>query len=132
MGGSTPRILSIDDYYLVDDGCSPVPWQEDQEEQYRQSLMKSLKKNLDDSYFSFIIVDALHAKKSHVLDVHNTARCRSFAVFLVDLIGDLRPGATRKCTEQDLEVRKTHMQIISFLNKASLFLENEEGVATGT
>ncbi len=105
MGGSAPRILSIDDYYLMDDGTSPVPWQEEQEEQYRQSLLKSLKKNLDDGHFSFIIVDSLHIKASDILEVHNAARTRAFSVFLVDLPDDLRrAGTNRKCTEKDLEV----------------------------
>lgn len=104
MGGSAPRILSIDDYYLVDDGCSPVAWQEDQEERYRQSLLKSLKKNLDDGHFSFIIVDALHVKVSEIMDIYSTARSRAFAVYLVDLPDIPRVGTTRKCTEKDLEV----------------------------
>lgn len=104
MGGSAPRILSIDDYYLMDDGSSPVPWLEDQEEQYRLSLLKSLKRNLDDGHFSFVIVDALHAKISEIQDIHITARSRAFAVFLVDLPDNSRSGSTRKCTEKDLEV----------------------------
>ena len=104
IGGSAPRILSIDDYYLMDDGSSPVAWTEDQEEQYRQSLIKSLKRNLDDGHFTFIIVDALHVKISEILDVHSTAKSRAFAVYLVDLPDNPRAGTTRKCTEKDLEV----------------------------
>lgn len=105
MGGPAPRILSIDDYYLVDEGTSPVAWQEDQEEQYRQSLLKSLKKNLDDGHFSFIIVDALHVKMSDISDIYNAARCRAFAVFLVDLPEvPIRTGTNRKCTDKDIEV----------------------------
>lgn len=104
MGGSAPRILSIDDYYLMDDGSSPVEWQEDQEETYRQSLLKSLKRNLDDGHFSFIIVDALCIKVTDVLDIYNTARSRAFAVFLVDLTDNSRPATTRKCSEKDIEV----------------------------
>lgn len=105
MGGSAPRILSIDDYYLMDEGTSPVPWQEDQEEQYRQSLLKSLRKNLDDGHFSFIIVDALHVKVSDILDIYNAARSRAFAVFLIDLPEvQNRTGTNRKCTDKDVEV----------------------------
>lgn len=104
MGGSAPRILSIDDYYLVDDGSSPIPWQEDQEEQYRQSLLKSLRRNLDEGHFSFIIIDAPHIKITEISDVQSAARSRAFAVFLVDLPDEGRPGVTRKCTKEDYEV----------------------------
>lgn len=104
MGGSAPRILSIDDYYLMDDGSSPVGWQEDQEEKYRQSLLKSLKRNLEDGHFSFIIVDALNIKASDVSEIYTTARSRAFAVFLVDLIDNSRPATTRKCSDKDIEV----------------------------
>lgn len=111
MGGSAPRILSIDDYYLMDEGTSPVPWQEDQEEQYRQSLLKSLRKNLDDGHFSFIIVDALHVKVSDILDIYNAARSRAFAVFLIDLPEvQNRTGTNRKCTDKDVEKMKSEWQ----------------------
>ncbi|KAI9554282.1 hypothetical protein GHT06_019554 [Daphnia sinensis] len=111
MGGPAPRILSIDDYYLMDEGTSPVPWQEDQEEQYRQSLLKSLRKNLDDGHFSFIIVDALHVKVSDILDINNAARSRAFAVFLIDLPEvPNRTGTNRKCTDKDVEKMKSEWQ----------------------
>ena len=104
MGGSAPRILSIDDYYSMDDG-SPVAWHEDQEDQYRQNLLKSLKRNLDDGHFPFIIVDALHVRASEVVEVASTARGRAFSVFLIDLPDRGTPGTTsRKCSEQDIEV----------------------------
>jgi len=88
----------------MDDG-SPTPWQEDLEQQYFQNLLKSLKRNLEDGHFPFIIVDALHIKAREVLDVANIARSRAFAVFLVDLsdkgtITDTK----RKCSEKEVEV----------------------------
>ncbi|XP_057375414.1 uncharacterized protein LOC130696351 isoform X2 [Daphnia carinata] len=111
MGGPAPRILSIDDYYLLDEGTSPVPWQEDQEERYRQSLLKSLKKNLDDGHFPFIIVDALHVKVSDIFDVYDAARSRTFAVFLIDLPEvPNRTGTNRKCTDKDVEKMKSEWQ----------------------
>lgn len=104
MGGSAPRILSIDDYYTMEDG-SPVPWHEDQEEQYRQNLLKSLRRNLDDGHFPFVIVDALHLRASEVVEVASTARGRAFSVFLVDLPDRGIAGTTtRKCSEKDIEV----------------------------
>ena len=106
LGGSAPRILSIDDYFLMDDGVPPV-WTSELEEQYRQNLIKSFKRNLDDGHFAFIIVDSLNLKESDVLDLAVPARMRGFAVYLVDLpLDNDRPGETRKCNDQDLQTMK--------------------------
>lgn len=107
MGGSAPRILSIDDYFLMDDGPPPA-WTDQLEEQYRQSLVKSFKRNLDDGHFAFIIVDTLNLRVSHLLDLTGPARLRGFSVFLVDLPArsqkSAKPAAsTRQCSEQDLK-----------------------------
>lgn len=131
MGGSTPRILSIDDYYSIDDG-SPVPWQEDQEEQYRQNLLKSLKRNLDDGHFPFIIVDALHLLTNEVVEVVAIARSRAFSVFLVDLPDRGVPGSTaRKCSENDIEVRPTMivLLLLSTSSNGNFIIENEDKLA---
>lgn len=102
MGGSAPRILSIDDYYLMDES-SPV-WNDEQERGYKLNLLKSFKRNLEDGHFSFIIVDTLNLKASDLLDLSEPARLRGFAVFLVDLPERGIPGTTRHCTENDIEV----------------------------
>lgn len=104
MGGSPPRILSIDDYYLMDD-TSPI-WTGQQEEQYRHNLIKMFKRNLDDGHFSFIIVDSLSLTSAHVMDLLKPAQMRGFAVYLIDLPPTNRPGATRKCTDNDVQVQK--------------------------
>ena len=102
QGGSAPRILSIDDYYLTED--SIPDWLEEQESQYKLNLIKSLKRNLEDGHFSFIIVDSLSLKASDVMDLAEPSRLRGFAVFLVDLPERAATGTTRNCTEADLEV----------------------------
>jgi len=106
-GSSAPRILSIDDYFLIDES-SPTPWQEDLEEQYFQNLLKSLKRNLEDGHFPFIIVDALYIKASEVLDVANLAHSRFFTVYLIDLPEkDTITETTRKCSDQEMEKMKS-------------------------
>ena len=96
MGGSAPRILSIDDYFLMDDGPPPA-WTDQLEEQYRQSLVKSFKRNLDDGHFAFIIVDTLNLRVSHLLYLTGPARLRGFSVFLVDL-----PARSQKSVHETL------------------------------
>ena len=103
-GGSAPRILSIDDYFLMEES-SPTPWQEDLEDQYFQNLLKSLKRNLEDGHFPFIIVDALHIKASEVFDVANLAHSRAFTVYLIDLPEkEIVTATTRKCSDGEVEV----------------------------
>lgn len=105
MGGSAPRILSIDDYYVMIDDTGPLPWNQELEEQYRMNLLKSLKRNLDDGHFSFFIVDALHLKASEILEVSVSAKERGFATFLVELEQSNYASSTRKCSDDDLEVK---------------------------
>ena len=118
VGGSAPRILSIDDYYLMDDSV-PV-WNSDQEEEYRQNLIKSFKRNLDEGHFPFIIVDSLNMKASDVLDLSGPARLRGFAVFLVDLpASSSRPGLTRKnMSNEDLQVGISRLNSLTLNNAA--------------
>ena len=79
-------------------------WNEEQESQYKLNLLKSLKRNLEDGHFSFIIVDTLNLKASDVMDLAEPARFRGFAVFLVDLPDKAATGTTRNCTIADIEV----------------------------
>lgn len=104
MGGSAPRILSIDDYYVVLEETGSASWNEDLEEQYRQNLLKSLKRNLDDGHFSFFIIDSLHLKATEIMEVFSASNSRSFAVFLAELENKSYTHSTRKCSEEDLEV----------------------------
>ena len=130
MGGSAPRILSIDDYYLMDES-GPV-WNEEQERQYKLNLLKSFKRNLEDGHFSFIIVDTLNLKASDLMDLSEPARLRGFAVFLVDLPERGTPGTTRHCTEKDIEVLLFNGGMDLFVTNSLFELENEKRLATST
>lgn len=129
QGGSAPRILSIDDYYLTEDTV-PV-WNEEQESQYKLNLLKSLKRNLEDGHFSFIIVDTLNLKASDVMDLAEPARFRGFAVFLVDLPDKAATGTTRNCTIADIEKMKSEWEeapaILPRLNIRWLLQETNHG-----
>lgn len=95
MGGSPPRILSIDDYFTTEtDEVSTCPktgkdintksmvyeYEEEMEEQYMQYLMKAYKKTVSDGYFDFIIVDAVYQKMAPVLEIATHARTSGFVV----------------------------------------------------
>ena len=52
------------------------------EESYRASLVKSFKKQVDDGYFSFIMVDCINDKTSHYQEMWSYAKQRGFEVKL--------------------------------------------------
>ena len=55
-------------------------YEEEMEDMYRQSLLKSFKKQLDNMYFSFIIVDSVFNKSRHVNDFWTYAKSKGFQV----------------------------------------------------
>lgn len=95
MGGSAPRILSIDDYFTSEtDEIITCPqtgkdinlksmvyeYEKEMEEKYLQYLLKSYKKTVADGYFDFIIVDAVYPKMSSVLEFTSHAKDKGFVV----------------------------------------------------
>lgn len=95
MGGSAPRILSIDDYFTTEtDEIATCPktgkditsksmvyeYEAEMEEQYLQYLTKAYKKTVSDGYFDFIIVDAVFQKMQPVLEIVGHARTNGFVV----------------------------------------------------
>lgn len=95
MGGSAPRILSIDDYFTTEtDEISTCPvtgkdinlksmvyeYEKEMEEKYLQYLLKAFKKTISDGYFDFIVVDAVYPKMSSVLEITSHAKEKGFVV----------------------------------------------------
>lgn len=95
MGGSAPRILSIDDYFTTEtDEVVTCPntgkdinkksmlyeYEAEMEGQYLQYLLKAFKKTISDGYFDFIIVDAVYQQLSPVIDIVTHARTKGFVV----------------------------------------------------
>lgn len=47
---------------------------------YRQDLFKTFKKNIDNGFFSFIIIDAVNEKAKHFEDYWSYAKSKGFQV----------------------------------------------------
>ncbi|GBM57156.1 YLP motif-containing protein 1 [Araneus ventricosus] len=99
-GGSAPRILSLDDYFMVEKEVTEVDldtgkrvkrkefkfeYEIEMEEAYRSSLFKSFKKTIDDRFFPFIIVDAVHEKSKQYEQYWSYAKQRGFQVYIADM-----------------------------------------------
>ncbi|KAK8750860.1 hypothetical protein OTU49_015030, partial [Cherax quadricarinatus] len=92
-GGSPPRILSLDDYFMVetekmtldkDTGrrvktkIMEYEYEAELEDSYRASLVKSFKKQVDDGFFPFIIVDCVNNKVNHFTEIASHAKKQGF------------------------------------------------------
>ena len=55
-------------------------YEAEMEESYRSSLLKSFKKQIDDGYFNFIMVDCINDKIGKFLEMHDYAKLNSFEV----------------------------------------------------
>ncbi|XP_074640028.1 uncharacterized protein LOC141898107 isoform X2 [Tubulanus polymorphus] len=99
-GGTAPRILCLDDYFMVevdktvkDEESGRVIKQKVMEyeyepileESYRQSMLKSFKKTVDDGYFPFILVDAVNEKVIHFEEFWSFAKQKGFQVYTVEV-----------------------------------------------
>ncbi|XP_057651072.1 YLP motif-containing protein 1-like isoform X1 [Diorhabda carinulata] len=112
-GGSAPRILSLDDYFMVEhekqvveDGKTQIvkemvyEYEADMEESYRQSFMKSFKKTITDGYFTFIVVDNVNDKVKHFGKMWSFAKQNGFQVYVCQM--DLDPV---QCTKRNIHNR---------------------------
>jgi len=95
MGGSAPRILSLDDYFMVESETivkDPVTgaesketllryeYEEDLEPKYRNDLLKAFKKTIENGFFQFIIVDCVNSVVKHIEDMASYAIMKRFQV----------------------------------------------------
>ncbi|XP_046749022.1 uncharacterized protein LOC124412874 isoform X6 [Diprion similis] len=103
QGGSAPRILSLDDYFLVekeketkdDNGKKVVvkemvyEYEEAMESSYLTSLVKAFKKNITDGYFNFIILDCINEKISDYEEMWSFAKTKGFQVYVCEMEMDV-------------------------------------------
>ncbi len=153
-GGSAPRILSIDDYFMTehdvtvkdsdtgrtttktvhvtpnwtvpqqesmnydkefDDNCPLSPqvmkyeYEMEMEEIYRQSLLKSFKKQIDNLLFNFIILDSFNEKVEYFEDFWSYAKSKGFQVYTVEIQAE--PNVCFK--------RNTHSRTLSEILRVS-------------
>ncbi|XP_076659246.1 uncharacterized protein LOC143362732 [Halictus rubicundus] len=104
QGGSAPRILSLDDYFLVekeiestDDNGKKVTvkemvyeYEEAMEQSYVASLVKAFKKNITDGFFNFIILDCINEKISDYEEMWSFAKTKGFKVYVCEMEMDLQ------------------------------------------
>ncbi|KAL7300023.1 hypothetical protein TKK_0007331 [Trichogramma kaykai] len=101
-GGSAPRILSIDDYFLVEkddssgdekkDGIDEMEYkyEEAMEPEYVNHLNKAFKKNVTDGYFNFIILDSINEKISDYEELWSFAKTKGFKVYVCEMEMDIQ------------------------------------------
>ncbi|XP_060530266.1 YLP motif-containing protein 1-like isoform X2 [Cylas formicarius] len=112
-GGSAPRILSLDDYFLtehekqvMEDGKlvkikeMRYEYEAAMEDSYRQSLVKSFKKTITDGYFNFVIVDNVNDKVKYFGEMWSFAKQNGFQVYICQM--DLDP---QLCTRRNVHNR---------------------------
>ncbi|XP_011877955.1 PREDICTED: uncharacterized protein LOC105567597 isoform X2 [Vollenhovia emeryi] len=104
QGGCPPRILSLDDYFLVekeietkDDNGKKVTvkemvyeYEEAMEQSYITSLIKAFKKNIIDGFFNFIILDCINEKISDYEEMWSFAKTKGFKVYICEMEMDLQ------------------------------------------
>lgn len=90
MGGSA-RILSIDDYFIDNDGSSKqhsYEFDAKMEETYTQYLLKSFRKTLTDNLYECIIVDCKNTTLTHLNEFYTIARTYLFTVSILKTSGE--------------------------------------------
>ncbi|XP_044255410.1 YLP motif-containing protein 1-like isoform X2 [Tribolium madens] len=118
-GGSAPRILSLDDYFMVEQEKEVTEegkkvkikemvyeYEAEMEESYRTSLIKSFKKTITDGYFSFIIVDNVNDKVKYFGEMWSYAKQYGFQVYVCQLDLDVHTCSKRNIhgrSEADIE-----------------------------
>ncbi|XP_014605092.1 PREDICTED: uncharacterized protein LOC106787329 isoform X2 [Polistes canadensis] len=104
QGGSAPRILSLDDYFLVekeietkDDNGKKIiakemvyEYEDAMEPSYIVSLVKAFKKNITDGFFNFIILDCINEKISDYEDMWSFAKSKGFKVYVCEMEMDVQ------------------------------------------
>lgn len=96
LGGSAPRVMSIDDYFMTEvDATETDPetgrsrtvkkmeyekFEKSLEETYTSYLMKSFKKNITDGHFNFIIIDCVNDSEKIYGEFYNFGKSNGFMV----------------------------------------------------
>lgn len=103
-GAEPPRVMALDDYFTTE---GKYEYEEEMEEAYRSSLLKSFKKNIDGGYFPFLIVDAVNNKLDHFQPMWSYAKQNGFEVYICEVEGDIETCATRNIhSRTEAEIKK--------------------------
>ncbi|XP_063296066.1 YLP motif-containing protein 1 [Pelobates fuscus] len=115
-GGAAPRVLSLDDYFITevekvekdpDTGkrikkkVMEYEYEAEMEDTYRNSMLKTFKKTLDDGFFPFIILDSVNDRVRHFEQFWSAAKTKGFEVYLAEISAD-----NQICTKRNVHGRK--------------------------
>ncbi|XP_030626755.1 YLP motif-containing protein 1 [Chanos chanos] len=118
FGGAPPRVLGLDDYFMTevekvekdpDTGkrvktkVLEYEYEPEMEETYRNSMLKTFKKTLDDGFFPFIIIDAINDKVKYFDQFWSAAKTKGFEVYLAEITADHQICAKRNVHERTLK-----------------------------
>ncbi|XP_059156245.1 YLP motif-containing protein 1-like [Physella acuta] len=127
-GGPAPRMLCLDDYFMVETDKEVLDtdtgkkvkkkvmeyeYEQALEDAYRQSLLKSFKKTVDDGFFPFIILDATNERVCHFSEFWSYAKSKGFQVYVGELKVDIATCIQRNVhhwTEWDIEKVKKNWE----------------------
>ncbi|CAN9507380.1 unnamed protein product [Ophioblennius macclurei] len=114
-GGTPPRVLVLDDYFMTevektekdpDTGkrvkrkVLEYEYEPEMEDTYRSSMLKTFKKTLDDGFFPFIILDTINDRVKHFDQFWSAAKTKGFEVYLAEITAD-----TQTCGKRNVHGR---------------------------
>ncbi|KAK7133417.1 hypothetical protein R3I94_015331 [Phoxinus phoxinus] len=114
-GGAPPRVLGLDDYFMtevekvekdpdtgkrVKNKVLEYEYEPEMEDTYRNSMLKTFKKTLDDGFFPFIILDAINDKVKYFDQFWSAAKTKGFEVYLAEINTD-----HQTCTKRNIHGR---------------------------
>ncbi|KAJ8008657.1 hypothetical protein DPEC_G00080700 [Dallia pectoralis] len=109
-GGTPPRVLGLDDYFMTEvEKMEKDPdtgkrfktkgleyeYEPEMEDTYRNSMFKTFKKTLDDGFFPFIIIDAINDRVKYFDQFWSAAKTKGFEVYLAEITSDNQTCAKR-------------------------------------
>lgn len=102
-------------------------YEHDMEETYRSNMSKSIKKQIEDGYFNFFILDAVHEKRKYFTEIVSFAKKKNFESYVVDLNIDVKVCVERNIhnrTEKEIkEVKNALCNIGVLLCEKTLHLQ---------
>ncbi|XP_053693099.1 uncharacterized protein LOC128741352 isoform X2 [Sabethes cyaneus] len=124
-GGQAPRVLSIDDYFLVDNEVrepdpvtgrstlvtkSDYKFDAEMEDVYMQNLVKAFKRTITEKLYNFVIVDCVNERLQYYNEFHNFGRSNGFKMYTCTMQTEID-----LCVEQNIHSR-TVAEIRSYAN----------------
>jgi predicted kinase len=85
------------------------------EETYRRSLIKLVRKSIDDRFYPFLIIDQNNEQLNHFRDMAEYAEANQFQVYVVELNNDLQ-----SCAQRNI-----HNRSLSDIQQVNLIMKNK-------